>query len=233
VLKATQAEATSALAEGLAGYANGAKAAGSNTIKLPGGIQTRALPGAIAQTISCATLAAGGSGSVTFDIPTDILLTGSLAGATITYTYNACTYSGFTINGNIAVRFITYALPNYSYTINYNNVAVSGPGYSETLNGTVSCNVTGTTVDCNYQDTSGRSWSSGTVYNNGVLNGSYSTNYNGGVATITYNNLGPTSGTITFTGANGTSAVITRLSATRWRVSITVNGQTTTYEYGS
>jgi hypothetical protein len=220
------------VAEALAGYANGAAAAGGSTFQGPGGILSSRLPTGIAQTISCSQLAAGGTGTITFDFP----LVASLQGQTISYTYNNCSYSGYTFNGTFALTYDRYTSPtDFTYTATWTNFTVSGGGVAtQSYSGKQTCTLAGgAAVSCFYSDTTGRSWSGTVSYTGGILNGTYTANYGSGVVTIKYTNFGVNGGTAEFTGANGTKVVITRNSATKFTVVITANGVTTTYVYGS
>lgn len=225
------------MAEALAGYANGAAAAGGSTFQGPLGIASSRLPTGIAQTIQCSQIAAGGTGSITFDIPLSVALAGgNLQGAVITYTYNSCSFSGFTYNGTFTISYDRYTGPtDFTYTASWTNFTVVGAGVaSQSYSGKQTCSVAGgTSVNCFYSDTTGRSWSGTVSYTGGILNGTYSANYGNGVVTVKYTNFGATGGTAEFMGANGTKIVITRNSATKFTVVITANGTTTTYVYGS
>ncbi len=231
-IQPTQADATNGLAEVIAGYNNGPNA--GTKVPLPFGARNVGLPGAIAQTLPCTQLG-GTAGSVTFDIPTAALLAGgNLAGFTIAYTFTGCVIEGSTINGNVSVKWLTYAPPNYSFEMTYSNLTASYAGQSVLpVSGKLLCSVSDAKETCNYQDNTGRSWSQGASYNAGVLNGTYSTNYGGGVITLKYTNFGATGGTAEIMGANGSKMVITRNSATKYTVVVTVNGQTTTYVFGA
>jgi hypothetical protein len=195
------------------------------------------MPTGISQTIQCSQLGAGGSGSITFDIPDSFLTTGTLQGAVISYTYNNCSYAGYTFNGAFRITYTRYASPtDFTYTASWNNFTFTGPGAtSGTYSGTQTCTYSAAAVTCDYSDSTGRSWSNTVNWNasTSTLNGSYTANYGSGVVTVTYENFGAVGGRAVITGSNGSRMVIERLSATRYRVTITVDGQTTVYEYGS
>jgi hypothetical protein len=201
-------------------------AAGSG--KTPFGIEALTLPNGVAQTISCSSLASGGTGSVSVDTPA----IGIVSGYTITITYNACSFSGYTYNGTATITYDSYvSATNYTSTLAYKNFSVSGPGVPvETVNGKVTCTINGSSTSCYYNDGS-RGWSSTMTYANGTANGSYAANYGNGSVQVTFNNFNATGGTATVTGANGSKAVITRTSATSFTVVITpsTGAASTTY----
>jgi hypothetical protein len=235
VLANTQTEANGGLSEALAGYANGQSAQEGSNFRGAGGVQTGALPGGIAfsQTIQCSLLASNGSGSVTisYDYPNGLA---DFTGGTVTYTYNQCSFSGITSNGTFRMTYSRFASAmDYTYTTTWTNFTTSFQGQSTTISGSQTCTATAGVARCDYSDSTGRTWTSGLTYSNATLNGSYTANYGGGVVTVKYTNFNATGGTAEITGANGTKIVITRNSATRYTVVITVNGQSTTYVFGS
>ncbi|MEY2952444.1 MAG: hypothetical protein RLZZ401_531 [Pseudomonadota bacterium] len=227
-LVSTQAEATGLATEAKSGLAAAAGGSAGAGVKTPFGIETSALPTAVATTIQCSQLAAGGTGNVTVDVPS----TAPAAGYTITLAYNACSFSGYSYNGTAAIVYDSYVSPtNYAASINYQNFSVSGNGLtSQAVNGKVSCTYSGTASSCYYNDGT-RGWSSTMSYANGTANGSYAVNYGAGSIQVVSSNFGATGGTATITGANGSKAVITRNSATSFTVSITssAGGAATAY----
>ncbi len=225
------------MAEAIAGYQNGKAAANGDSLRIPGGVRAGALPAGIAQTVQCSLLGTGGSGSVTFDIPDAILFSGgNFSNATLSYTFNGCTFDGVTLNGTMKISYgANWSATNFSYSATFENLTWSGLGQSGTYSGTQRCTAVNNVVNCTYSDTTGRSWTSGTQYNSSTqtLNGTYSVNYGQGVVTVKYTNFGAVSGTCEITGANGSKVVITRNSATKYTVVVTANGVTTTYVFGS
>jgi hypothetical protein len=209
-------------AEVKAGYASAGSAAAGAGFKSPLGVELAALPQGIVATISCSTFGSGGSGSITYDISG----TAVAAGTSISYTYNACSYSGYTFNGSVSLVYDRYVGPtDFAYTVTYTNFTVAGVGVgSQSVSGKSSCSFSGGTASCYYNDGS-RGWSSTMSYSStGVVNGSYAVNYGNGSVQVTYANFGATGGTATITGANGSKAVVTRNSATSFTVTITPSG---------
>lgn len=148
------------------------------------------------------------------------------------FTYNACSYSGYTFNGTFKLVYDRYVSPtDFTYTAEYLNFTVAGNGASsQTISGKQTCSLSAGSASCYYNDGS-RGWSSTMTYSGGVVNGSYAVNYGNGSVQVTYANFGATSGTATMTGSNGSKAVITRISATSFTVSITTatGGTATSY----
>jgi hypothetical protein len=181
-----------------------------------------ALPQGVSATLSCSLLASGGTGTITYDISG----TAVTAGTSVSFTYNACSYSGYTFNGSVSIVYDRYTSPtDMSFTISYTNFTASGPGVpSQSISGRSSCNVAAGVSSCYYNDGT-RGWSSTMSYSaSGTVNGSYAVNYGNGSVQVTYVNFGATGGTATITGANGSKAVITRNSATSFTVTITPSG---------
>jgi hypothetical protein len=221
-LASTQTEASSLAAEVKAGYANAASASAGAGFKTPFGVETAALPQGVSATISCSLFASGGSGSITYDISGTAITTGTA----ISYTYNACSYSGYTFNGAVNIVYDRYVSPSdFAFTISYTNFTASGPGVaSQSVSGKSSCSVAAGVSSCYYNDGT-RGWSSTMSYSaSGTVNGSYAVNYGNGSVQVTYANFGATGGTATITGANGSKAVVTRNSATSFTVTITPSG---------
>lgn len=221
-LASTQTEASSLAAEVKAGYASAGSASAGAGFKTPFGVETLALPQGVAATLSCSLLASGGTGSITYDISG----TAVTAGTSVSFTYNACSYSGYTFNGSVSIVYDRYVSPtDLSFTISYTNFTASGPGVpSQSISGRSSCNVAAGVSSCYYNDGT-RGWSSTMSYSaSGTVNGTYAVNYGNGSVQVTYVNFGATGGTATITGANGSKAVITRNSATSFTVTITPSG---------
>ncbi|MCW9046552.1 MAG: hypothetical protein OQK46_00625 [Gammaproteobacteria bacterium] len=78
-----------------------------------------------------------GGGSYSDNIST----TSSSASGSITF--NACDTGDGVISG-----VVTFSGNDNSFTITYNNVTITAPGISETLNATISCTSTNTSFDC-------------------------------------------------------------------------------------
>jgi hypothetical protein len=214
----SQAEANSLATEVKAGYGAAAGASVGAGFKGPLGVQFAALPNGISASLSCSLLGSGGTGTITYDIPNTTLG----AGYTVTYSYNACSYSGNTFNGGFSIVYDRYvSATDFSYTATYTNFTVSGNGFTnQAINGKTNCSFSGGTANCYYND-GARGWSSTFVYSGGIANGAYGVNYGNGTAQVSYVNFSATGGTATVTGANGSKAVITRTSATGFTVVIT------------
>ena len=187
-----------------------------------------------------------GGGTLDYDIPTDTASPtgGFKAGTTYTYTYNNCknvstssSYSYSSVqNGKFIIKYLRYnSSSDFAYTYVYDNLTndytVNGKNTKYTYSGGQSCDYKGGAYSCFYSDGK-RGWSSSITYVNGVLNGVYATTYSGGTIRVTYKDYGPTGGTVTVEGANGTKTVMTRLSATSWKWEFTAkDGSKTTYSY--
>ncbi len=211
-----------------AGYAAAGSAAAGSGVKGPFGVQLAALPSGVSASLSCSLLGSGGSGSISYEVPS----TAIASGYTVSYTYNACSYAGYTFNGTVTLTYDRYTSPtDFAYTVKYSNFSVSGNGLSSTnVSGTTSCNLSGGTASCYYNDGT-RGWSSTMTYSNGAVNGSYAVNYGNGSVQVSYVNFGATGGTATVTGSNGSKAVITRTSATAFTVAITPSTGAATSTY--
>lgn len=223
-----QTEAASLASEAKSGYAAASSASAGAGVKGPFGVEMAALPSGVAASVSCSLLGSGGSGSISYDIPTTALS----AGYTIAYTYNACSYAGYTFNGAVTLTYDRYVSPtDFAYTATYSNFTVTGNGLSgERVSGKTSCSYTAGAVSCYYNDGT-RGWSSSLTYSNNTANGSYAVNYGNGAVQVSFSSFGATGGSATITGANGSRAVITRTSATTFTVSITTatGGTATSY----
>jgi hypothetical protein len=223
----SQATADSLKTEALNGYVAAKNAAAGATFKGPLGVEAGALPSGVTGTISCATL--GGSGSITYDFPS----TAIGAGTEIAYSYNACSFSGYTYNGVFRIKYTRYtSATDFAFTSTYENFTFTGNGLSnQSFSGSQSYDYRNGVVSSYYSDGT-RGWSSTMTYTNNTANGSYSVGYGSGTVTVKYTNFGATSGTAEITGANGTKVLITRTSATGFTLKLTdKNGTVTTYNY--
>jgi hypothetical protein len=170
----------------------------------------------------------------------------SLQGATITMTFSNCAIAAaagapsVTYNGSYNYTFDRYVSEtDFKFTSTYNNFSVAIAGYpTESFSGTVVCEASGPNVSCS--TVVGDSRISGVSLtingqeivvnsaniraNFGAANGYVDCVYNG----YSFNGTAGLGGTVSITGSNNTSAVITATS-TGYTVTITVNGVTTTY----
>lgn len=141
------------------------------------------------------------------------------------YTFTDCVYSygGYTVTYN---GTITYTATSTLFSLSYNNFSVSSNyGYSESISGSYSCTISGTTYDCSYSSSvsyGSVTYSVGSATLTGDLATGYSFSYTMSSSTygtitvsttsaVTFNcgNNIPDSGTISFSGANGSSGTIT------------------------
>lgn len=217
-LASTQTEAAALVTEAKAGLSAAASASVGAGFRGPLGVEASALPSGITQVLQCSTLGTGGSGSIDYDVPA----TQPAAGYTMTFTYKACAFDGYTFNGVFKMVYDRYVSPtDFGYTFDYQNFTVSGLGVTDqSFSGKTSCNIAAGNTSCYYNDGT-RGWSSSMKYSAGTVNGSYAVNYGNGSVQVTYTNFGAFGGTATVTGANGSKAVITRNSASSFTVSIT------------
>jgi hypothetical protein len=228
VLETSQTEANKLSTEATDGLNSAQAAAAGTGVKGPLGVEIGSLPTGISSSISCSIFGAGGSGSISYDIPT----TGIAAGSVLTYTYNQCNINGLaTYNGTFSLTYNRYVSPSdFAYTSKYTNFTVNGNGFNnQAINGSSTCDFSKGAMSCYYSDGS-RGWSSNLTYSNGTANGSYAVNYGTGTIQVKYTNFSATSGSCEITGANGSKALITRTSAKQFTVSITgTNGSSTSY----
>ncbi len=176
------------------------------------------------------------SGSFTIAAPVDV----AAPGTTFTIDFTNCVdVAGLMANGrmNGVVKTANAAGDATSYTLSWTDFRLSGSsvvGGSVTISGAASCTVDSKgDAACTYSDSGARAWGTATTYTNGVLNGTYTGNYGGGVVTVKYTNFSASSGTAEFTGANGSKVLITRNSATKFTVVVTVGGVSSTYVFGA
>lgn len=228
-MASTQTEASSIAAEVKAGYTAAGSAAAGSGVKGPFGVELAPLPTGVSATLSCSLLGSGGTGTISYEVPST---TAIASGYTVSYTYNACSYGGYTFNGAVTLTYDRYVSPtDFAYTVSYSNFSVSGNGLANTtVSGKTSCNLTGGTASCYYNDGT-RGWSSTMTYSNGTVNGTYAVNYGNGSVQVSYANFGATGGTATVTGSNGSKAVVTRTSATAFTVTITTSTGATAATY--
>ncbi|MEJ2793930.1 hypothetical protein WAE56_10960 [Iodobacter sp. LRB] len=228
VLDSSQSEANKLSTEATDGLSAAQSAAAGTGVKGPLGVEIGSLPTGISSSISCSLFGSGGSGSISYDIPT----TGIAAGTVLTYTYNQCNINGLaTYNGTFSLTYNRYVSPSdFSYTSKYTNFTVNGNGFTnQAINGSSTCDFSKGAMSCYYSDGT-RGWSSNLTYSNGTVNGSYAVNYGTGTIQVKYTNFNATSGSCEITGANGSKALITRTSAKQFTVSITgANGSSTSY----
>ncbi|MEQ1533265.1 MAG: hypothetical protein HOO97_07065 [Sideroxydans sp.] len=231
VLAQTQTEANAIGAELKAGLAGAQTAAGNSS--LPAGIETAALPTAVAMDMSAQMCS---SGTMSYD--TNIM--GQIAaGSKVITTYGNCvvkafagtTAAGATYNGSTTMEYTRYVGPtDLTFKTTYANFSITGGGFNMVaINSTQVCDRTPTAASCYYSDGK-RGWSTGVTYSaTQGATGTYSASYAGGIAKIVFTNFGKVGGTAVITGAAGNSATITYTSATSYSVSITSGGVTTTY----
>ena len=231
VLAQTQTEANTLGAEVKAGLAGAQTAAGNAS--LPAGVETTALPVAVAMDMSAQMCS---SGTMSYD--TNIMGT-IAAGSKVTTTYGKCvvkafagtTAAGATYDGSTTMEYTRYVGPtDYTFKTTYSNFSITGGGFNMiNVNSIQVCDRAPAAVSCYYSDGK-RGWSTGVTYSaaNGAT-GTYSASYAGGIAKVVLVNFGKVGGTATITGAAGNSATITYTSATSYSVSITSGGVTTTY----
>jgi hypothetical protein len=190
---------------------------------------------AATETVNCSELAAGGTGSATLTYPDTDDIT---SGYTISFNFNNCFLGAGegTYNGTFRLVFDRYVSEtDYTFTYSYINFNISnltGLTGSQTVNGSSSCTVLGSNVSCYYND-GARAWSTSLSYNNGVVNGTYATNYGtAGSVQVTFTNYSATSGTAVMRGSNGTYT-IRRCGANAYRITwAPTTGTGSTYSYG-
>jgi hypothetical protein len=213
--------------EALNGYAAAKNASVGAGFQGPLGVESGALPSGVTGSISCSVY--GGTGSVSYDFPS----TAIGAGTEIVYSYNACSFSGYTYNGVFRLKYTRYtSATDFAFTSTYENFTLTGNGLTnQSFSGSQSYDYRNGVVSSYYSDGT-RGWSSTMTYTNNTANGSYSVGYGSGTVTVKYTNFGATSGTAEITGANGSKVLITRTSATGFTLKLTdKNGTVTTYNY--
>jgi hypothetical protein len=223
----SQSTADTLKAEALNGYAAAKNAAAGAGFKGPLGIEAGALPNGVSASIPCSSF--GGTGSISYDFPSTTIG----AGTEIVYSYNACSFSGYTYNGVFRIKYTRFNSANdFAFTSTYENFTITGNGLSnQSYSGSQSYDYVNGVVNAYYSDGT-RGWSSNMTYANNTANGSYSVGYGSGTVTVKYTNFGATSGTAEITGSNGTKVLITRTSATGFTLKLTdKNGAVTTYNY--
>ena len=187
---------------------------------------------------------------VYIDLSSTLCVTGS-AGYDVSatsgyYDYDLCTdASGVTYDGTITYTAAYTSNTDFSYSMTYTDFSISSSLYSSTFSGTYSCTLSGTLVDCSFSSLTtyaGVTYDIENITITADLSGydfSYSMNSSSygdiTVSTstpISFNCTGsshPDTGSISFTGVNGSSGTITFDSCTSFTV--TVDGVADTYNY--
>lgn len=208
---------------------------------LPGGAFTRTLPGgaSIQQSLACATLGTGGSGTIDFTINVD---DATQRPTTSTFNYNNCSFQSVgysaSFNGTGALTYSNYvSAESFTYSLTFNmsyNISSGGVVEQGTLNSTEVCTISAAGADCRFQVgdalvdnvTISTSGSVTTISSGSIDSSTIDCVYTG----YTYDGATgrATSGSVTVTDAQGNQAVVTA-SATGYTVVITVNGQSSTW----
>lgn len=141
-------------------------------------------------------------------------------------TYNNCANGNYTISGTVRVEYENIGSDTSGFTIEYNNVTVSGYGYgTQTLNYAYSCTNASDFSSCTSYSVFESSDGGNHRVSEYSFSGNSSSGYNGSatfshetygsvsitVSGITYGNCGssPDGGTVSFSSSNGTSGQIT------------------------
>ena len=223
----------------------------TSTKTLPGAINT--LPGGVVTTIQCSSFSGNGSGSGTYTVDSNTGNGGITTGSMITGTYSNCTFvTGgytYTINGSTTTTYTRYTSEmDFAMSVTYSNLTTTVTSASENysygpISGTYSIDNANGTYSFSYTLSNGgaSNISSSNVSTSGgnttITSATYVYNSgsSGGVIKVVFNNWRyntttghPVSGSITVTGANGTTVKIDA-AATTYTVTYTVSGAVTAY----
>jgi hypothetical protein len=144
-----------------------------------------------------------------------------------TYAYSGCIIGGVNYSGSAAVTFSLSGATLTQYSIVESGVTAIVNGQTLALDGRVECNADGSSMLCVGHYGSNQ-WGDDFAFDAGTANGSYQCECNNDRWNNVYTNMTASSGQVATQAAVG-SAVINRTSASSWTVTITVNGQSQSY----
>lgn len=161
----------------------------------------------------------GGSGTISF----------ATNGSGYNYTYNACANAGYVFTGSGVITPTVVSSAVTEYDLDFSNVTVTGTNAPNTaLTGSSVCTPGTSAVSC-ITTLGGYVWGNDVSYSAGLANGSHQCDCGNGTWNVLFDDFGATSGAAYVYASNG-EASVTRLSANTFRVVLTVNGVTTTYD---
>lgn len=161
----------------------------------------------------------GGSGTITF----------ATNGAGFNYTYNACANDGYAYTGSGVISPTVVSSTVTEYDLDFSNVTVTGTNAPNTaLTGSSVCTPGTSSVSC-ITTLGGYVWGNDVSYSAGLANGSHQCDCGNGTWNVLFDDFGATSGAAYVYASNG-EASVTRLTANTFRVVLTVNGVTTSYD---
>ncbi len=193
VIPNSQAAANALAGEARSSFAAAAKMQAASS--LPGGVNFLFLPAGVEQ-------ACPGGGNYSFTEPTS-----NAPGTTFTITFNNCALVvGEFINGTVTTRLDTFVDDaNFSFTSTFN---ITSTGIASAITGSTICNIANNVATCYFTDGT-HTFETSFSLSAGVINGAYQWVFQTlGTVLFTFSNWTTTGGTITVTGANGTSATI-------------------------